>query len=160
MPPMAVLGPIGQRSTFTRFASAGMSSSVRGQRPGCPRLEENSAYAAPLSWVIFSSVLGNSARDARWFSDARATYQVLFIVVATGLETGAPPCSFNGARRPRSDFISRRQILSLYMYRILSLRCDGLHRALLLRSPLYILKCGKPASFQHGGCIDSSEQSD
>ena len=40
---------------------------------------------------------------------------------------------------------------------ILSLRCDGLHWALLFSSPLYTLKCGKPPSFQHGGCIDSSE---
>jgi hypothetical protein len=45
---MAILRPIGQRSTFTRFASVGMSSSVRGQRPGCPRLEEPGICRAPL----------------------------------------------------------------------------------------------------------------
>jgi hypothetical protein len=56
------LGPIGQRSTFTRFASTGMSSSVRGQRPGCPRPEENSAYAAPSRRSVRSSATQRGMR--------------------------------------------------------------------------------------------------
>jgi hypothetical protein len=33
------------------------------------------------------------------------------------------------------------------------------NRAWLLSSPLYTLKCGKLADFQHAGCVDSSKES-